>query len=423
MGKKGIFQMLRKFMGKEKGEVVTVHQQSEEDRAAAIDNARRELIESATKENSSYNPATDSEVSMLLQKLSQEDRTEFFRVRERSIQDRRDDETLSQRDIDMLTLRAMQRSTADGAVASHDSEPIRWDDMPSSSEAVVRDLTCPEILLLSRFSGEKGKSIKTFSPGEYFTHEYHLDLNESIKTMFASGLICYADFETCLKCMTVKELKEILAECNLAVGGKKSVLVDRIVTNCDPVMWESRIDRRVMLTDAGRELVEKYGILSVCQNNSGIFSIGLDEAGAMREQHPEWSGYEIVLFILGERSKRNLENRHCVSYRNCLFRISEAHRLGGNIEMQKHYLLQCCFMDANGYVDDYAVEERLAFLAPGLIAQLAYIYKDSAFTLEEDYQEALKALPVPRTRQQEIRALDDIRAALMERGIASMPCG
>lgn len=436
MGKKGFFQMLGKFMGKEKGEVVTARPKaetqimhdlpvvnpnkgkglfdSEEERAAAIERARQELIEKAKKENSSYDPVTDPEVSLLLQRLSQGDRAGFFKARERSIRDRRDDETMSQRDMDILTLRAMQRSTAYGAVVSHNDTSIRWDSMSVPSEGVTRDLTHPEILLLSKFSGKQAKSIKKFSPAGYFTYDYHLDLNESIKTMFASGLICYADFKTCLEAMTVKELKEILADCDLSVGGKKSILVERITENCDSVVWEKRIDRRVTLTDKGRELVAKYDVLMVCQNNSGIFSIALEEAGTMREQHPDWSAYEIIRFILGDRSKRDLDNRNYGLYRNCLFGISEAYRLEGDREMQKHYLLQCCFMDAIGYANGGSIEERLAILAPGLISRLAHIYAHETTSFGEDYQEALKTLPVPRTSEYEIRAFAAIREALAE---------
>lgn len=438
MGKKGFFQMLGKFMGKQKGVAVTARPKSEtqirhdlpvvnpnkgkglfdseEERAAVMAKIRQELANKAKEEDRNYAPATDPEVSKLLQGLTEGERNEFFRVHQKSMQDRRDDETMSQREIDILTLRAMKRSSAYAAVASSNVSSIRWDEMHTFSGKCSRDLTYPEIVLLSKFTGKRAKSVKEFSPAGYFTYDYHLDLNESIKNMFASGLICYADFKTCLECMTVKELKEILTECNLAVGGKKSALVDRIITNCDPVMWESRIDRRVMLTDAGRELVAKYDVLMICQNNSGIFSIGLEEAGTMREQHPDWSAYEIVRFILGERSKRDLDNRNYGLYRNCLFGISEAYRLEGDREMQKHYLLQCCFMDAIGYANGGSIEERLAILAPGLISRLAHIYKDGAFTLVEDYQEALKVLPIPRIRDNEIRALDDIRDALLEQG-------
>lgn len=277
----------------------------------------------------------------------------------------------------------------------------------------MRTLSYPEVLLLSKLDG---KALNSYIVPGYFTYEYHLDFGQSVDAMFDSGLICYADFKTSLEGMTVKELKCILTESNLPVTGKKSTLVDRIVASCDPSEWEGRIDRRVMVTDAGRELVAKYDVLMVCQNNSGIFSIALEEAGTMREQHPDWSAYEIIRFILGNRSKRDLDNRNYGLYRNCLFGISEAYRLECDREMQKHYLLQCCFMDAIGYVNGGTIEERLAILAPGLISRLAHIYKDAAFTLVEDYQEALKELPIPRIRDNEIRALDDIRDALLEQG-------
>lgn len=275
----------------------------------------------------------------------------------------------------------------------------------------MRKLSYPEVVLLSKLDG---KALNSYIVPGYFTYEYHLDFGQSIDAMFDAGLICYADFKTSLEGMTVKELKCILTESNLSVAGKKSTLVDRIVASCDPSEWEGRIDRRVMVTDAGRELVAKYDVLMVCQNNSGIFSIALEEAGTMREQHPDWSAYDIIRFILGERSKRDLDNRNYGLYRNCLFGISEAYRFEGNVENQKRYIIQCCFLDAIGYANGGTIEERLAGLAPGLISRLAHIYKYETASFAEDYREALKSLPVPRTTEYEIRAFGAIRQAIAE---------
>ena len=85
---------------------------SEEERLAAIEKARQELRAKAEQEDATYDPANDPEVCRLLQSLSIADRSEFFRVREQSIRNRRSDETLSQRELDILTLQAMNRSAA-----------------------------------------------------------------------------------------------------------------------------------------------------------------------------------------------------------------------------------------------------------------------------------------------------------------------
>lgn len=372
---------------------------SEEERLAAIEKARQELRAKAEQEDATYDPANDPEVCQLLQSLSIADRSEFFRVREQSIHNRKSDETLSQRELDILTLQAMKHSSSRTAVAPKENGSC--------------NLSYPEIVLLAKLDK---KALNSYIAPGYFTYDYHLDLNASIDSFFENGLIAYADFKTCLEGMTVKELKEILEKSGLAISGKKSALVDRIITNCNPAVWEKRIDRRVMLTDVGRELVTKYDVLIVCQNNSGVFSVSLDEAGSMREQYPEWSAYQIIRFVLDNRSKKHLAECDYGLYRNCLFGISETHRFEGNLEKQKHYLLQCCFMDAIGYANGGAVEERLAILAPGLISRLAHIYRDNAFALAEDYQQALKVLPIPRTPDYEMRASNTIREALVEQG-------
>ena len=84
----------------------------EEDRLAAIEKARQELRAKAELEDATYDPANDPEVCRLLHSLSIADRSEFFRIREQSIRNRRSDETLSQRELDIFTLQAMIRSAA-----------------------------------------------------------------------------------------------------------------------------------------------------------------------------------------------------------------------------------------------------------------------------------------------------------------------
>lgn len=428
-----LFQLLGRLLRKEKKEATTTKPQkaeiskaadlsvvhpdksqglfdSEEERTAVIEKIRQDLLQKSKQENSSYDPMDDPEVSQLLQNLSKEDRSEFFRVRERSMRNRRDDETLSQRDLDILNLRAMQRSAAFSAVTLRNEKSVDWNSMPTPDVGDCRALSFPEILLLAKING---KSVKKFHVPGYFTHDYNLDLNDSIKTMFSSGFICYADFETCLEAMTVKELQKILAECGLTVGGNKSALIVRILTHCDPALWETRIDKRITLTEKGRKLIDQNDVLIYCQNNSGVFSIKPDEAGALRTSHPDWSMYQIVRFILEKRGEEYLTAQHYGLYRDALYGISQTYRHEGAVEKEKCYLLQCCYMDANGYGNGNRIEKRLAMLTPALIAELARLYRQGKMELDSDYNEALKMLPVPRTSDLESRALEVIKEALL----------
>jgi len=429
MGKKGLLKFWGNMLGKEpsnpkqapsttqRKEMPKVNPKppslfdGEEERAAVYEKVRKQLAEEAARENETYDPDNDPEVSKLLQMLSEVERSEFFKVRERSTKSCADDEVLSQRELDILNLKAMVKSAEHRSANLHNVDSIRWDNMPEFNEDKMREFSPAEILLLSKIDG---KIVGKFAPPGYFIQDYHLNLNDSIRDMFASGLLCYADLETCLNILTVKELKPILQDYNLPVSGKKSVLIEKLLQNCDSVELERRTDRCVALTSRGKEIAEKYDVLPYCQNNSVFCTITLDEAALLREEHPEWSKYQIVRSVLEDQGKKHLAKKDYGLYRNTLFGISETYRHESNEDLQKHYLLQCCYLDAIGYANGNAIEDRLAILAPGLVAQLRHIYKDDIKPFGEDYQNAVKSLPVPRSMDYEIRAFGMIRQALLE---------
>lgn len=76
------------------------------------DLARVRAAQQAAAENRIYDPDLEADIAGRLDALGEPYKTEFYRMREQSIMSRRDDEPLSQRDIDMLNLSALERSAA-----------------------------------------------------------------------------------------------------------------------------------------------------------------------------------------------------------------------------------------------------------------------------------------------------------------------
>ena len=73
---------------------------------------RFRMVEEARAKNRVYDPEHEAEISRRLDALGEPYKSEFYRVREISVKTRQENETISQQELDILTLEAMERSEA-----------------------------------------------------------------------------------------------------------------------------------------------------------------------------------------------------------------------------------------------------------------------------------------------------------------------
>lgn len=76
------------------------------------DLARLRAAQQAAAENRIYDPEHEEDIARRLDALGEPYKSEFYRIREQAILSRRDDDPLSQQDIDLMNLAAMERSAA-----------------------------------------------------------------------------------------------------------------------------------------------------------------------------------------------------------------------------------------------------------------------------------------------------------------------
>ena len=76
------------------------------------DHAKMKAAQQAAVESRIYDPDFEADIARRLDALGEPYKSEFFRVREQAILSRRDDEPLSQQDIDLMNLSALERSAA-----------------------------------------------------------------------------------------------------------------------------------------------------------------------------------------------------------------------------------------------------------------------------------------------------------------------
>lgn len=74
--------------------------------------ARAKLAKEAHEETMKGDPEHETEIMRRLDALGEPYKTDFLRMRESSLRSRRDDDPLSQQEIDLLNLQAMERSAA-----------------------------------------------------------------------------------------------------------------------------------------------------------------------------------------------------------------------------------------------------------------------------------------------------------------------
>lgn len=93
----------------------------------------------------------------------------------------------------------------------------------------------------------------------YWTYEYNIDFSAIMSKLLGYGFIAVSDFEQTLSCLTVKDLKELLAEKGISPTSRKASLIQQIssvYTEDDKSRLFERFPRRYLLTQKGTEAIE-----------------------------------------------------------------------------------------------------------------------------------------------------------------------
>lgn len=117
------------------------------------------------------------------------------------------------------------------------------------------ELSAPEILLMRWINGKDLES--AFNPPQYFSYGYFLDITEVLSRLYAAGYITYSDIEYGVKKLKIDDLKPILKQHDLKVGGKKADLVDSVLKNV-PIESLQYLDKiYIVATDKGKNVLRK----------------------------------------------------------------------------------------------------------------------------------------------------------------------
>lgn len=219
------------------------------------------------------------------------------------------------------------------------AEPSKYD--PWCGENSNSDFS--NVNFLNRYqSGTIGETNDDYP--RYISYEYniHSPLLKH-KEMIEKGYLEKGEFSDALKELKVSELKAILATHNLPVSGKKTDLIQRILTsdiNKDTV----DIPLIYVLSDKGKEYVEKYVYYIKFANYLNNSEVTLEAFDKIKAQQPYLSVTDIVWQIYNARYIEHQTNGD--------------YGLLRNLEMSRYELLKS--------------ENRLADATYRLIATLYY---------------------------------------------------
>lgn len=137
---------------------------------------------------------------------------------------------------------------------------ITFDERKKTSFPSVRGLYVAEILLLEYCSKGDYPKPKGGYPGFWWFQYGIRDVGHALESLEKRGFLRWASKKENLKRLTVTELKEILSNAGLPVKGKKTELIEQIVSRLSEE--EIHIDEYIPkyeLTDLGRAELEENG--------------------------------------------------------------------------------------------------------------------------------------------------------------------
>ena len=111
-------------------------------------------------------------------------------------------------------------------------------------------LSNEEILLLSKIVNKKALE---YIPG-YFTHTYHMNYQDALYRLIASGSMQFADTTYKIQKLTINELKAILSRKNIVGKGKKNTFVQLVIDNFNEEELSDLPDYFVA-TESGKKLL------------------------------------------------------------------------------------------------------------------------------------------------------------------------
>ncbi len=343
--------------------------QSDFDFTELYKNTKENLRQEAQEKNRIYDPKFEEMLAERINKLDDFSVKEFYRIRSERKFD--ENQTLSNQKLDMLLLESMEKSFFAQQKHQKNISCINIHDAIKVKKCFVT-LTPYEIKLLDYINGRSATNISF--PG-YFTHQFQLDLNKSIKRLFMGEYVELADISYTIRKAKNSDLKNFSSIYSLKKTGNKNDLIRRIFENIsEKEIYSFFSERYFSITEKGQNLIEENQHIFFAHNYHNQLGISIDEIYSFRKNSNNSDYHQDFIEIIFERVKNNVSQECWGLYRNNLYALSLVYK------DMKNYLLQSVFLL---YVYYYDLECEINSPYLHSIDDIAINLSKKYFTIDE----------------------------------------
>ena len=222
------------------------------------------------------------------------------------------------------------------------------------------------------------------------------NVHQGLQSLLARGFLKAGSLDSALQRETVSELKNVLRPRVLKVTGRKSDLVNRLLTEVPEQELKRRFTRYTYeLTESGKEALHRASYIPFIhrQNIEGLDIWSLSE---MVQNNPKLSYRDIIWRYLNERRLLHIREGNYGLYRNCSLAMSEFVWEEGRLNTAFSLLAEVISYDLSGltngfemkYLEIYArsyfpYEESTITIPPAIIRRVVEYRESKEYTNDQ----------------------------------------
>lgn len=195
-------------------------------------------------------------------------------------------------------------------------------------------------------------SIDTKFPS-YFEYDYKINPQKHQIMLIGLGLLSYQKSHSSLQKLKVSQLKDILQKHNLAVSGKKDVLIHRIMENFDEL--DKDIPESLCLTEAGQKVIDENELLIRAHKDRFM---DVAKFSTMLHYNPNATYEQLKEAIHREEISTHLKEMNFGLVRNAHHALAEMYETMELYEKALRHYLEVILLDCSGLGNSYSFVER-----------------------------------------------------------------
>lgn len=246
------------------------------------------------------------------------------------------------------------------ASGSYKDSTSEYTDIPAN---VLREIRAAKII-----HAIAGRDAALPHP-RYFLEQYGRNYKQDIESYLSSGLIRFATEIEALEYLTIPELKDILRAHGLKLGGKKSVLIQRIKDNLDTITLPQINIKRYIVSPEAQMLIERYDLYIAAEYlNYTVAELYYAEQ-RLKNEGSHFSTNDTLFLIEANHSISHIKNKDWSSLAESFHLLSFYQRAAGDVKSSLRNLIKYYYLCISGLANHNQVEIYDLLALPASIRQ------------------------------------------------------